>query len=236
MRTLPLLAESSRPRAAPKEGNGRPYRKERPDHRQGLRHEALRLLEPAKFLREAGAEVTIAAASQPCRLRHGRPLRLSADRARQEPRRGRRRGLRRPHRPGRHRQHGPSAHETRSALHVVEFMDAKKVVACICHGPWLLVNAGVAKGKTVTSCEFNRIDMENGELRGSTRRPTSTTPTARRSSRAAAPTTSGPSAPPSPPRWPRRHASRIARGTLRSWFRRVPLCGDEFCGAAASWP
>lgn len=43
-----------------------------------------------------------------------------------------------------------------------EFMAAKKVVACICHGPWLLVNAGVAKGKTVTSCEFNRIDMENG--------------------------------------------------------------------------
>lgn len=43
-----------------------------------------------------------------------------------------------------------------------EFMEAKKVVACICHGPWLLVNAGVAEGKTVTSCEFNRIDMENG--------------------------------------------------------------------------
>lgn len=29
-----------------------------------------------------------------------------------------------------------------------EFMEAKKVVACICHGPWLLVNAGVAEGKT----------------------------------------------------------------------------------------
>lgn len=43
-----------------------------------------------------------------------------------------------------------------------EFMEAKKVVACIYHGPWLLVNAGVAEGKTVTSCEFNRIDMENG--------------------------------------------------------------------------
>ena len=41
-------------------------------------------------------------------------------------------------------------------------MEAKKVVACICHGPWLLVNAGVAEGKTVTSSEFNRIDMENG--------------------------------------------------------------------------
>ncbi|WP_293843533.1 DJ-1/PfpI family protein [uncultured Parolsenella sp.] len=29
-----------------------------------------------------------------------------------------------------------------------EFMEAMKVVACICHGPWLLVNAGVAEGKT----------------------------------------------------------------------------------------
>ena len=29
-----------------------------------------------------------------------------------------------------------------------EFMEAKKVVACICHGPWLLVNAGVAEGET----------------------------------------------------------------------------------------
>src|ERR1700712_271790 len=34
---------------------------------------------------------------------------------------------------------------------VREAFDANKVVAVICHGPWLVINAGVAKGKTPPS-------------------------------------------------------------------------------------
>ncbi len=44
---------------------------------------------------------------------------------------------------------------------VREALDTDKVVAVICHGPWLLVSAGVAKGRTVTSYPSLAIDLEN---------------------------------------------------------------------------
>ena len=44
---------------------------------------------------------------------------------------------------------------------VREALDTDKVVAVICHGPWLLVSAGVAKGRDVTSYHSLRIDLEN---------------------------------------------------------------------------
>jgi protease I len=48
------------------------------------------------------------------------------------------------------------------AQHLVKaFADAGKVVAAICHGPWLLINAGVIKGKTLTSYPSVRLDLEN---------------------------------------------------------------------------
>lgn len=31
------------------------------------------------------------------------------------------------------------------------FFERAKLVAAICHGPWMLVEAGVAKGRTLTS-------------------------------------------------------------------------------------
>src|ERR1700723_2457105 len=34
---------------------------------------------------------------------------------------------------------------------VRDFFDAKKPVAAICHGPWMLVEAGVVRGRTLTS-------------------------------------------------------------------------------------
>ena len=38
------------------------------------------------------------------------------------------------------------------AQHIVrEALDSDKVVAVICHGPWLLVNAGLAEGRRLTS-------------------------------------------------------------------------------------
>jgi len=44
---------------------------------------------------------------------------------------------------------------------VEEFVDDDKLVAAICHGPWLLVEADVVDGRTVTSWPSIRTDLEN---------------------------------------------------------------------------
>ena len=41
------------------------------------------------------------------------------------------------------------------------FADAEKPIAAICHAPWLLAEAGLAKGKRLTSYESIRTDMKN---------------------------------------------------------------------------
>lgn len=44
---------------------------------------------------------------------------------------------------------------------VKEFRDAGKPVAAICHGPWLLIDAGVTDGKSLTSYASVRTDLVN---------------------------------------------------------------------------
>ncbi|MSS46376.1 type 1 glutamine amidotransferase [Cutibacterium sp. WCA-380-WT-3A] len=44
---------------------------------------------------------------------------------------------------------------------VKEFAAAGKPIGAICHGPWVLIDAGVAKGKTLTSYISIRPDLEN---------------------------------------------------------------------------
>lgn len=44
---------------------------------------------------------------------------------------------------------------------VSEFAQAGKTVAAICHGPWLLINAGVIAGKTLTSYPSLQLDLQN---------------------------------------------------------------------------
>ena len=44
---------------------------------------------------------------------------------------------------------------------VKAFLSAGKVVAAICHGPWLLVQAGALKGRQATSYKSIRKDVEN---------------------------------------------------------------------------
>jgi len=44
---------------------------------------------------------------------------------------------------------------------VEEFVDDDKLVAAICHGPWLLVEADVVDGRTMTSWPSIRTDLEN---------------------------------------------------------------------------
>src|SRR5919197_281578 len=41
------------------------------------------------------------------------------------------------------------------------FFEAGKPVGTICHGPWTLVEAGVVKGRTLTSWPSLRTDIEN---------------------------------------------------------------------------
>jgi protease I len=41
------------------------------------------------------------------------------------------------------------------------FFGAGKPVAAICHGPWVLVDAGVARGRTLTSWPHIRTDIKN---------------------------------------------------------------------------
>ena len=49
---------------------------------------------------------------------------------------------------------------------VKEFADAGKIIAAICHGPWVLINAGVIPGKTLTSYPSVRLDLENAGAEG----------------------------------------------------------------------
>lgn len=44
---------------------------------------------------------------------------------------------------------------------VRDFFEQKKPVAAICHGPWTLINAGVADGKKMTSYKSLQKDLEN---------------------------------------------------------------------------
>jgi protease I len=44
---------------------------------------------------------------------------------------------------------------------VHSFFEAGKPVGAICHGPWTLIDAGVAKGATLTSWPSLRTDLEN---------------------------------------------------------------------------
>ncbi|WP_375484894.1 type 1 glutamine amidotransferase domain-containing protein [uncultured Jatrophihabitans sp.] len=44
---------------------------------------------------------------------------------------------------------------------VAAFAGASKPIAAICHGPWTLIEAGVARGKTVTSWPSLQTDLRN---------------------------------------------------------------------------
>ncbi len=53
---------------------------------------------------------------------------------------------------------------TEAALKLVrEAFDAGKPIGAICHGPWVLINAGVVAGLTVTSVKNIREDLKNAD-------------------------------------------------------------------------
>lgn len=51
--------------------------------------------------------------------------------------------------------------EPKVVAFVRAFFDASKPVAAICHGPWLLIDAGVVSGRKVTAWPSIRIDLRN---------------------------------------------------------------------------
>lgn len=48
---------------------------------------------------------------------------------------------------------------------VRHFVDQKKPIAAICHGPWMLIEAGGVKGKTMTSWPSLKTDLSNAGAR-----------------------------------------------------------------------
>jgi protease I len=52
--------------------------------------------------------------------------------------------------------------EPKAVEFVRNFAATGRPVAAICHGPWMLVEAGVVKGKTVTSWPSIKTDLING--------------------------------------------------------------------------
>src|SRR3712207_3834073 len=51
--------------------------------------------------------------------------------------------------------------EPRAVEFVRAFFDSGKPIAAICHGPWMLVEADVVRGRTVTSFHSIKTDVKN---------------------------------------------------------------------------
>ncbi len=51
--------------------------------------------------------------------------------------------------------------EPKAVNFVKEFVQSGKLVAAICHGPWTLIEAGVVRGKTMTSWPSVKTDLKN---------------------------------------------------------------------------
>jgi protease I len=51
--------------------------------------------------------------------------------------------------------------DPKAVAFVKAFFDAAKPVAAICHGPWTIIEAGAAKGRTLTSWPSLKTDIQN---------------------------------------------------------------------------
>ena len=51
--------------------------------------------------------------------------------------------------------------DTDSVDFVRSFFEARKPVSSICHGPWMLIEAGVVRGRTLTSWPSVKTDLRN---------------------------------------------------------------------------
>ena len=51
--------------------------------------------------------------------------------------------------------------EAKALKFIKDIFDAKKVVAAVCHAPWLLIETGIAKGRRMTSFNSIKTDVAN---------------------------------------------------------------------------
>jgi protease I len=51
--------------------------------------------------------------------------------------------------------------DAKAVAFVKAFFDAEKPVAAICHGPWTVIEAGAAQGRTMTSWPSLKTDLDN---------------------------------------------------------------------------
>lgn len=51
--------------------------------------------------------------------------------------------------------------EPKALKFIKDVFDAKKVVAAVCHAPWLLIETGIAKGRKMTSYKSIKTDVAN---------------------------------------------------------------------------
>ena len=51
--------------------------------------------------------------------------------------------------------------EPKALAFIKEIFDAKKIVAAVCHAPWLLIETGIAKGRKMTSYKSIKTDVAN---------------------------------------------------------------------------
>jgi deglycase len=51
--------------------------------------------------------------------------------------------------------------EPKALKFIKDIFDAKKIVAAVCHAPWLLIETGIAKGRKMTSYKSIKTDVIN---------------------------------------------------------------------------
>lgn len=73
--------------------------------------------------------------------------------------------------------------EPKALKFIKDIFDAKKVVAAVCHAPWLLIETGIAKGRRMTSFKSIKTDVANAGAKWETPKSSPT----RESSRPAIP-------------------------------------------------
>lgn len=55
--------------------------------------------------------------------------------------------------------------EPKALKFIKDIFDEKKIVAAVCHAPWLLVETGIAKGRKMTSYKSIKTDVTNAGAR-----------------------------------------------------------------------
>jgi protease I len=119
------------------------------------------LTEPVKVLRQSGAQVDIVSlkSGEIQGMQHKeKGDKVRVDRTLDDVKAGDYAGL---VLPGRVANPDTLRTDQRAVRFVRQFVEAKKPIAAICHGPWTLIEADAVRGKTVTSWPSLKTDLTN---------------------------------------------------------------------------